>query len=184
MLLAQRRWVLAGAWVLSVAGVLGAVLVLKLADQACGWAVPALGPDRLDLRSPSGHAASAAVLWGGLLTLLSAGRGRRTVAVAVLAGVSAALLIGFTRVALGAHTVSEALVGGMVGIAGALLFGALAASVAAGRRGAALPVAGALLAVGIAHGRHLGAEPTIHGAAVGFVRGLVPACVPPGDEPF
>ena len=179
VLVAQRRWFLAGTWVGCVAGVLGATLVLKLADQACGWTVPFLGPDGIDLRNPSGHAASAAGLWGALATLLVAGRGRLTAGTGLLAGSAAAVLIGITRVALGVHTVSDVIVGGLVGIAGALLFGIRAGSAAAGG-GAALPVAVALLTVGITHGWHLPAEPTIHGAAVGFIRAHIPACAPPG----
>lgn len=182
VLLVQRRWRLAAAWMVGVAGVLGVMGVLKVADQACSWTVPILGGAGWDLVNPSGHSASAAVVWGCGAGLLAAGRGARTVAVAVLTGVAVAVLVGATRVELGAHSLAEAIVGGIVGCAGALLFGMLARA-GVGRRGSAIPVAAALVVMAVMHGTHLAAEPTIHGLAVTMLRRTVPACEPlPGSD--
>ena len=186
VLLAQRRFVMAGLWVLAVCGVLGTMLVLKLADQSCGWRAPLLV--RADLVNPSGHAASATVLWACGAALLASARGWRPLPVAAAAASVVAVGIGITRVALGAHTPWEAVAGGAVGIAGALAFGVLlrhrwlARAEAAGGlawRRAALPMVAALLVTAVVHGRHAGVEPTLHGFGVRLVRRMIPACQPP-----
>ena len=175
VLAVQRRWRVAGAWTVAVAGVLGAMLVLKLADQACGWRVPLLGPGALDLVSPSGHTASAAVVGGCVLALLLAGP--RAALVAAGAAIGFAALIGWTRLGLGVHTLSEVVLGGMVGAAGAGAFAVLAGPRLLAPSGT-LPVLAALAILGLLHGQHLAAEPTIHGTAVGVIRGYLPACRP------
>lgn len=201
VLWAQRRWRVAAAWLLAIPAVLGTVLVLKIACYACGWLVPALGPGGLALRSPSGHAASAAVAYGGLAALLAArtrlasrlglgvGPGRaaavtpvsavsaRALTAALVTALGVAALIGTTRVQLGAHSLSEVLLAAAVGVAGAVAFARLAGPHVAER--SSLPVAaGALLVLVVFHGRHLPAESVIQATASETLRRLITVCAP------
>ena len=176
-LLAQRRWQVAGAWMLAVPGVLGTLLLLKVAGYACGWLLPAFDPDRIALRSPSGHVASAAVVCSGVVAL-QAGRLRvGAVSAAMYAALAVAAVIGATRVLLGAHSVSEVVVAAGVGGAGAMAFARLS-----GRRlleKSGLPTAAAAVAVLVLfHGWHLPAETVIQSAAADKLRQWVPACRP------
>ncbi len=112
-LLAMGWWRAAAAWLVVVAAVLSLVLVGKVAAFDCGG-------DQLrqiGLHSPSGHTASAAVVYGGLFALLRKGGSRQ--GVALLAALCVAVLIGISRIALGAHSLIEVIAGGAVGIAGA-----------------------------------------------------------------
>lgn len=141
------------AWLAAVGLSFGAVFLLKLALFACG---PALGVPAL--RSPSGHAAAAAVVAGGLAVIL----GWRWPRVLALASLGAAA-IGATRVALGLHSVPEVIVGGTLGLGGALGFAMLAGTRPALRLRwlfAAIGVAALLL-----HGQHLNAEARIRSVA-------------------
>jgi membrane-associated phospholipid phosphatase len=155
-------WVVAGwrraavAWVLAVVGVLSVMAIGKMAAAACGPFDILPG-----LRSPSGHTASAAVVYGGLLALLlpvawERSQAWRVMAAAVLAGL-AALVFGGTRLLLHVHTRSDVLVGGLVGIAGALVLARLAGPRPAAVR-LAVPVGVALVTVLLFHGGHLHAE--------------------------
>ena len=103
------------AWVLTVAGTLAAVLVLKLAGWACG---PPLS------RTPSGHAAGAAVVCGGLALVLV----RRDLPhrVPLIMAALAAAVVGGSRLPLEFHSLPEILLGGAVGVAGASLLVRLA----------------------------------------------------------
>jgi membrane-associated phospholipid phosphatase len=142
------------AWWVAVGATLGSMLILKLIFLACGWRAPELG-----LHSPSGHTASAALVYGGLLGLLIPRRARIAGRVAIC--VVLALLFGTTRLALGAHSVPEVLVGGAVGLAGALLMVALAGERPVATRSWRfnLAIGAVVLVIGVAlHGRHLGAE--------------------------
>jgi membrane-associated phospholipid phosphatase len=177
ILLAQRRWRVAGAWMLAIPGVLGTLLVLKIACFACGWLVPAFDLDRLALRSPSGHVASAAVIGSGVVALQA---GRLRVG-AVFAALAAALAvaggIGATRVLLGAHSVSEVIVAAAVGGAGAVAFARLSGQRLQEKSG--LPIAAAAVIVLVVfHGSHLPAEAVIQSSAAATLRQWVPACQP------
>src|ERR1700722_3268120 len=68
-------------WLGVVSATFAAVLVLKLAFQACG---PVFGP--WDLQSPSGHTAAASVVVGGFVAL-SEGTPLAALAASVLAAV-------------------------------------------------------------------------------------------------
>lgn len=177
LLCLERRWREAGSWTAAIVLVLGAVAVLKMLCAACDWLWPALGPAGLAIRSPSGHAASAAILVGSMGGLLGArgrlGAGPSALLCAVLAGTA----IGLTRVALHAHSPAEVVVGAALGVAGALAF---AAMLGRGTR-AGPPVwalAGAVLVAALQHGHHLAAEPALQGLGAQLVRGWVPACAP------
>lgn len=161
-LLAQGWWRGVAAWGLCVGATLGAMLVLKLIFAAC--------PEAAWLHSPSGHTAASGAVAGGLFGLLAVRLCPRLgwLAVAGLA-LAVAVPIGVSRVVLGAHSVAEVLLGGTVGIAGALGFTLLAGPPppAVRLRWTALA---AIAAVVLAYGGHLNAEAAIDAAAPGFAR--------------
>jgi len=140
------------AWMAAVGGTLALILVLKLAGWACG---PPLW------RTPSGHAAAAAVVCGGLALIVGRrDRPHRVLLIAVLA----AAVVGTSRLLLGAHSLPEVLVGGAVGIAGASLLARLAGPPPQGLR--ARWVAAVVVAVLVLfHGTRLPAEAHIGGLA-------------------
>ena len=142
------------AWSLAVAGTFGAMLLLKVAVFA--WAG---AQDGSGLENPSGHAASGVVIYAGLLALVGE-RFAPRVPVVLLAGTLIGLLFGLSRVALRYHTVPDVLVGGAVGLAGALVLVRLAGprrpDAPAYRH--AVVAAVALAAVLALHGRRLHAE--------------------------
>ena len=102
-------------WGAAVAGTLAAMLVLKLGFIACGHLLPLSS-----LRSPSGHTAGAAVVYGSLLAMWIRFR-TRTAIWTLPSALIFMSVIGVTRLALGAHSVVEVIVGGAVGLLGALL---------------------------------------------------------------
>jgi len=160
----------AAAWLAAIAGTSATMLVLKLVFLSCSGV---FGP--ADMRSPSGHAAAAAVVAGGFAVLLLRGRGVSVLAVAVLAGV----VIGISRLALGMHTLPEVVLGALVGVAGAAALARLA-----GPLPARLPVRRLLTVVALVaalfHGLHLPAEAAIRHAALHVGR-FLPACEPAPD---
>jgi membrane-associated phospholipid phosphatase len=104
-------------WAFSVVLVLGLVLVAKIGFIPCGRYVPAL-----DLRSPSGHAGASMAVYGGLAVLVARlARTRALGGLALLCGFGVALAIAVTRVVLGAHTVSETVLGGAIGLIAPIL---------------------------------------------------------------
>lgn len=156
-LLAQRWWRGAAAWLLAVLATLGIVLVLKLVFQACHGTF-----DLVDLQTPSGHVASAAVASGGLASLL-ASRRRAAIVLAVVA----AALIGVSRLWLGAHTVPEVAVGAAIGLAGAVLVARLAGPSPPGLEPRRIVLVAAITFI-VFHGLHLPAEAHIRSAAHGL----------------
>ncbi|MBV8092334.1 MAG: phosphatase PAP2 family protein, partial [Acetobacteraceae bacterium] len=154
ILAARRWWRGLIAWVSCTLCVSAAMLVLKLFFTACG---PSLGFSHI--RTPSGHTAAAAVVYGGLLAL---GAGRLT---ASLIAAALALIIGITRVTLGMHTIEEVIIGALVGVAGAVALEYFAGTRPARLQGWTL--AGVTLAVLLVfHGLHLHAEPVIRRTAL------------------
>ncbi len=149
------------AWSAAVAGTLAAMLALKLLVLALPGHLGA------GMRSPSGHTAAGTVLYAGLLALLAGRRPGARAGIALLAGVAMALLFGATRLAVGRHTLPEVLVGGAVGLAGALASAWLAGPRRPGARapGLAVVAAVALLAVVALHGQRLHAEPKLRAIA-------------------
>lgn len=148
-LLGWRRG--AAAWLVGVAGTLGVMLVLKLVFRACGELLP-----DVDLHNPSGHTAAAAVTYGGLVAMLGASG-----ATALATALGAAVVFGFSRVALGAHTPPEVLLGGAVGLAGVALLVRLAGRPPPVRRRNFGLVAACLAAFLLFHGAHVHAETAI-----------------------
>ena len=168
VLLRQRR--IAVSWVAVTAAVWALMLVLKLSFVLCDSLSCSLPPPSLGLVSPSGHVAASTAAYGGLLGLIfrSAGRSLRQ---SCLAAVVIAIVVGITRVVLHEHTVSEVVVGGIVGIGGAVLFIIASRGWLSGRRRAVLlgAVAASML---LFHGTHLTWEPAIHAMASSAARSI------------
>ena len=177
ILLAQRRWRVAGAWMLAVPGVLGTLLVLKIACYACGWLLPVFDLNHLALRSPSGHVASAAVVSSGVVTLQTGRLRVGRLPAALVAALSVAAVIGATRILLGAHSVSEVIVAATIGGAGAVAFARLSGRHLREKSGLPIAAAAATVLV-IFHGSHLPAEAVIQSAAATTLRQWVLACQP------
>ena len=147
------------AWVAAVAGTLVSMLAFKLAFLACGHLLPGG-----HIHSPSGHTAASAAIYGGLLAVsarLAAGHGRWTLACALLV----ALTIGASRLALGAHTVLEVAVGGVVGTCGAMTADHLAGVPPSGLRLGRL-AAVTVLVLALLHGVRMPAEAVMRSAAL------------------
>lgn len=148
------------AWVAAVAGTLAAMAAFKLAFLACGHRLPG-NP----IRSPSGHTAAAAAIYGGLLAMAArraTGHGRWTLACALLV----TLVIGASRLVLGAHTGLEVALGGAVGVCGALAANRLAG--APPRLPAAWLAAVTVLVLTLLHGVHMPAEAAMRSAALDY----------------
>jgi membrane-associated phospholipid phosphatase len=141
-------------WLAAVSGTIATIAVLKIGIAACG---PVQLRDLVN--SPSGHAASGAIIYGGLIGLLlrhlGAGRG-----VAMLPALLIAAVIGVTRIELGAHNLPEVVIGGAVGCAGVAAILLLAGAPPRRLQSARLlaPVA---LIVAVMHGYHLHGEDVI-----------------------
>jgi membrane-associated phospholipid phosphatase len=141
------------AWLAAVGVCFGAVLAMKLVFFTCG---PAL--HMATLRSPSGHAAAAAIIAGGFAVAL----GRQSREVGAIAALGA-VAIGATRVALGWHSMAEVAVGGTLGVLGALGFAWLAGPPPVLRlRWLCVSVVAVAL---LLHGQHLNAESRIRAAS-------------------
>lgn len=150
-------------WLLAVAGTFTATLIFKLVFLSCS---PVFGP--LDIHSPSGHVAAAAVVTGGLAVMLSH---RRT---SILpAAMLAAIVIGVSRLVLGTHTLPEVLFGALIGMAGAA---ALLRFASPPPRLRLTPLILVIMVVGtVFHGLHLPAEAAIRHTAL-RVTDFIPAC--------
>ncbi|MFC3127690.1 phosphatase PAP2 family protein [Pseudoroseomonas globiformis] len=141
-------------WTLAVAGTLGFVFLAKVTTYAFPGLIGAVdGP--WALHSPSGHVASAAILYGGLAVLLLK---QRPVALALAMGI--AIVMAGTRLALQVHTVADVVAGAALGLVGVAALATLAP-----RQPDRLPriVLPAVLftVVVLMHGQRLTAEPTI-----------------------
>jgi membrane-associated phospholipid phosphatase len=155
----------AWVWVLAVVATFGIMLVLKLVFRACSdsFGLPLL-------HTPSGHTAAAAVVAGGLASLLLRHRGA-----ALPLAVAIAALIGVSRLVLGAHTLPEVLVGCLVGLAGAAALLRFAGPPPAGFRARRIAVVVALVLL-VLHGLHMPAEAHIRDGAA-FLSRYFGVCV-------
>jgi hypothetical protein len=114
-------WRGAAAFGVAVGATMGVVLALKLVCLGCP-----IPPGRAAF-SASGHVAGGTLVYGGAAALWL----RRRLGVWPAAGFAAvpvAVVIAVTRVALHLHSVSEAAVGGIVGIGGVIAMLVLAGS--------------------------------------------------------
>ncbi len=132
----------AGAWLLTILGCLGSVVVMKTAGYAA-HRIFALGDRPFTI---SGHAAFAACVYGGVVLACvrraraaSADRRGTAYALATLAGAAALVLtlaVGHSRVAIRAHTPAEVAAGIAVGWLAHLLTAGPGRRIAARRSGA------------------------------------------------
>jgi membrane-associated phospholipid phosphatase len=156
-------WRGALGWTTSVGTVLGLVLLFKLDFAACAALV-----SKARLGNPSGHTAGAAAVYGGL-----AGIAARSVweskawslLVTILTALVVSAVFGTSRLELSLHSTSEVVIGGAIGVSGAVCAVVLAgAPTAAVRMSRPLLLAGIVLV--LLHGFHLPAEEAIAMAAV------------------
>ncbi|UZN52308.1 phosphatase PAP2 family protein [Cupriavidus cauae] len=103
----RGEWRAARDWCLAFAADAGLTLASKLAFIGWGIGVPAL-----DFTGFSGHSMMAASVLPVLLHRLAPGRRPRLGWIAATLGASLALLVGYSRLPLGAHSLSE-VVGGL-----------------------------------------------------------------------
>ena len=149
IVLALLRADLAWRWVVVVGGAFGVILTLKLVFGI----VLALGAS-LGIRSPSGHTCSSSLVYGSLALLLT---GRARLALGLASAIAG--LIGFTRLALGAHSFPEVLLGGVVGVVAVAMLGRVVRSrppLRPAHRVVLVPVA--MVAVALFYGRMAGIE--------------------------
>jgi membrane-associated phospholipid phosphatase len=142
------------AWTATVTATFAVIGAMKLAVFVYG--PPAWLPSLL---SPSGHTASAALVYGGSACLL-AERTAFPVRALLVAGAFAGA-IGFTRVALTVHTAPDVLAGAAIGIAGALILSRLAGERPRQLR-TAIPLSVALSVLIGFHGLHIYANSWLH----------------------
>ena len=114
--------------------------------------------------SPSGHVASACIVYGGLAVLMLRGAVPGLLVAAV--PVTAAIVFGYTRLSLGMHSPAEVVIGAIVGLAGVKM---LALTVGERPRLTAWPLtlAGGVTALAM-HGLHMPAEQAIHSLSSGW----------------
>jgi membrane-associated phospholipid phosphatase len=119
----MRCWRAALAWCLAF----GATMLVAAGSQMAfiGWGI---GVRSLDFAGFSGHAARAAVLYPAALFLLLERVDRPLRRSGFGLGVLVAAMVAYARVAIGAHAVSEAFSGWLLGSCAALLFAARAAA--------------------------------------------------------
>jgi membrane-associated phospholipid phosphatase len=142
----------AWAWAAAAGVTFGVLVILKVILLACGWR----WTDGM-LNSPSGHTASAALVYGGLAAVLIRQRWPRMRWLAVLPAALAAVLIGASRLALHVHTWSDVLAGAIIGVAGVALLIWLAGVPPMRLRLRAVVVPGIMIAF-LLHGERLRAE--------------------------
>ena len=139
-------------WIVAIGGAYAVILALKLAFGA----FPSIGAP-FEVRSPSGHTATAAAAYGGLALLLSS---RWTVGLAVASLVAA--LVGSSRVALDDHTVGEVLVGAAVGIGGVLMLAVVSRRAPAlSRQSTVVLLVLSVVVIVAGYGRHAAIEPRL-----------------------
>ena len=155
---------LALAWTTAVGGVWAVMLVLKFLGYFVSEFDPGSTLSAIRLVTPSGHVASATVIYAGIVGLVLRWPGTvltRTTLTAIVVAVT----IGATRVLLGDHSLSEVVVGGIVGIAGAVTLAATARAPL--DRWRPLPVlAVTALVLEVRHGTYMSLEGPIWQTAV------------------
>lgn len=150
-------------WLLVVTGTFLATVIFKLMFLACS---PVFGP--IDMHSPSGHVAAATVVAGGLAVMLT--RRRATI---LPAAVLAAIVIGVSRLILGAHSLPEVVFGALIGLLGAVALLRLAGPPP--RLRITPLVAMIVVVAAVFHGLHLPAEAAIRHTAFRASQ-FIPAC--------
>lgn len=142
-------------WLLIVAMACAVTAASKVAFYGWGTGVPAW-----DLTCFSGHAVVAMVSWPVLGALLAPRRWPGARQAMCLGGIVLALLVAYSRVRIGGHSMSEAIAGAGLGGLGAWLAlrGLRAHTIDLGRRAVLVPVAIVLVAITTAPPVHLPSE--------------------------
>lgn len=148
-------------WLAVVAVTLGLVGLGKIALFVAG-APPAVPL----LLSPSGHTASAPLIYGGLAMILLPRRWSRSLGLPLAA--LACVAIGVTRVELGEHSVPDVWAGALLGMAGSVALRPVMGGKPADFRAWALVGLGIAAIAGF-HGLHMPAEQWLH-AVAGMLR--------------
>jgi membrane-associated phospholipid phosphatase len=112
--LVGRRSAVTWCWALLVAG--GGTALLKILLSACGAPSGAL-------ESPSGHTSMSTLVYGGLALILGAETEAWERLAAAALGTAMVAAIALSRIALGAHSALEVVVGFLIGSAALALFG-------------------------------------------------------------
>jgi len=155
------------AWAVAVGGVFGIILVLKVVFVACAARLDSSG-----IVSPSGHTASACVVYGGLAVLLLRGRIPHYLTMLLPLGIAA--VFGVSRLVLHVHTLGDVVVGTMIGMAGAAVLARLAGPRPMLR---AWPLGiAAVTVVVVFHGLRMPAEAAIHRVALSGWLPFLAAC--------
>jgi hypothetical protein len=110
VLLQQRAHARALGWALSFAAAFVVIVVGKASFDFAGWSLPSIG-----LYSISGHAMLTTAVYPVLFALLAGDRPPAVRRAAVAAGAVLALLMAVVLVAGHYHTVSETVLGGLLG---------------------------------------------------------------------
>jgi len=104
-------------WVASLAAALALVGATKILYAGCGIEVRSI-----DFRMISGHTMLTSSVWGVAFGLLAGSRNVKWYRMGAVTGLALGALIGFCRVADGAHTPSEVIAGWILGSGIALFF--------------------------------------------------------------
>jgi membrane-associated phospholipid phosphatase len=150
------------AWMAAIGGTLGLAVFAKLSFLACGYLMP-----EAHLRSPSGHTATAAAVYGGLIAMVVRSvwdNKRWTFPCSFAIAVCVAIIFGASRVILDVHSFAEVLVGGTIGIGGAISFVALAGTPVRDVRMLRIMAIGLLIVI-LLHGLHMPAEAAVESIA-------------------
>jgi membrane-associated phospholipid phosphatase len=150
-------------WLVVVGATFMATVVFKVFFLSCP---PIFGP--VDIHSPSGHVAAASVVAGGLAVMFT--RQRASI---FPAAILAAVVIGLSRLVLGAHSLPEVIIGAIIGLAGAV---ALTRFAGQPPRLRLAPLIAVIVIVAVLfHGLHLPAEAAIRHTALRAAQ-FIPVC--------
>ena len=148
-------------WCFGTAATLGMMAFLKLAFRACGPELFGSG-----MESPSGHTAAAGAVYGSIFAFANSRLGGRNTSQLLIVAATV-VLIGASRVLLGAHTLPEVCLGAAVGFTAARAMLYFAGEPRTHRSVRLLSLSLPLLVLPLSlHGIHLPAESEIAGLAV------------------
>lgn len=144
---------------------LATTLVGKLAVHACGAQL-----SELDVESPSGHAAFAAMFYGCLALILGAGWPRWRATLLYTGTALFIAVVGLSRVVTEAHTGPDVVIGIGIGVVAVLIFHALRGkprpvTIAPQTLAIAIPTGLVLVGLVLLAARHWTPEPQIESAA-------------------
>jgi hypothetical protein len=165
LLLGRSR--IALIWTGVTLAVWATMLLLKFSGYTLEHVDPSVS-SQWGLVTASGHVAAAATAYGALAGLLF-GPPATAVRRSGLVALAAAVLIAATRIFLREHTLSETVVGALVGVPGAAAIAALARDTIHGRPRTVL-LAAAVVTVFALHGSHLTWEQYIAAASARVVQ--------------